>query len=255
MKLGVNVDHIATLREARGTLYPDPVLAALLAEYAGCDSIVIHLREDRRHIKERDVVFIKEAIKVPLNLEMSTDRDIVDFACEIVPDQATLVPEKRQELTTEGGLDLIKNYTKVKAVIEKLKKAGVRVSLFIDPFKKQIKAAKDLGANLIEINTAAFSLSKSSVPLAKEIKKIKQAAEFGEDLGFFVAAGHGLDYENLKEIVKIKQIRELNIGHSIICRSVFMGVVPAVEEMISLIKGKIKNGCGRRDRYNTNRKN
>lgn len=256
MKLGVNVDHVATLREARGTLYPDPVVAALLAEYAGCDSIVIHLREDRRHIKERDVVFIKEAIKVPLNLEMSTCRDIVDFACETVPNQATLVPEKRQELTTEGGLDLIKNHTKVKGVIKKLKKAGVRVSLFIDPFKKQIKAAKDLGADLIEINTAAFSLSASPASLVKEIKKIKEAAKLGESLGFFVAAGHGLDYENSKEIVKIKEIGELNIGHSIICRSVFIGITPAVEEMISLFnKGKIKNGFGRRDRYNPDRKN
>lgn len=238
MKLGVNVDHVATLREARGTFYPDPVVAALLAEYAGCDSIVIHLREDRRHIKERDVIFIKKAIKVPLNLEMSTYRDVVDFACEVMPNQATLVPEKRQELTTEGGLDLIKNHTKVKGVIKRLKKSGVRVSLFIDPLKKQIKAAKDLGADLIEINTAAFSLSKTPVSLAKESKKIKMAAKLGRDLGFFVAAGHGLDYENLKEIVKIKEIGELNIGHSIICRSIFLGMVPAVEEMISLFQVK-----------------
>ncbi len=236
VKLGVNVDHVATLREARGTLYSDPVVAALLCEYAGCDSIVIHLREDRRHIKERDVIFIKKAVKVPLNLEMSTCREIVDFACKITPDQATLVPEKRQELTTEGGLDLIKNYKKVKGVIRKLKKAGVRVSLFIDPFKKQIKAAKDLGADLIEINTGVFSLSTTPVSLRREIKKIKEAAKLGKNLGFFVAAGHGLDYENLKEIVKIKEIKELNIGHSIICRSIFIGIVPAVEEMISLIK-------------------
>jgi len=239
MKLGVNVDHVATLRQARNnTAYPDPVVAALLAEYAGCDSIVVHLREDKRHIKERDVTFIKEAVKIPLNLEMSTSKDIVDFACEVVPQQATLVPEKRQELTTEGGLDLIKNNKKVAKVIERLMKAKIKVSLFIDPSKKQIKAAKNLGVEIIEINTGAFSSTKTKVVLGKEIKKIKEAARFGKSEGFFVAAGHGLDYENLTEIVKIKEIEELNVGHSIICRSVFIGITQAVEEMISLLRIK-----------------
>ena len=239
MKLGVNVDHVATLRQARGnTVYPDPVVAALLAEYAGCDSIVVHLREDRRHIKERDVVFIKEAVKIPLNLEMSTSKDIVDFACKVVPQQATLVPEKRQELTTEGGIDLIKNNKKVSGVIKRLKKAGIRVSLFIDPLKKQIKVAKDLGTDIIEINTGAFSSTKTKAVLDKEIKKIKEAARFGKSEGFFVAAGHGLDYENLEKIIQIKEIEELNIGHSIICRSVFIGITQAVEEMIPLLKNK-----------------
>ena len=239
MKLGVNVDHVATLRQARGnTAYPDPVVAALLAEYAGCDSIVVHLREDRRHIKERDVVFIKEAVKIPLNLEMSTSKDIVDFACKVVPQQATLVPEKRQELTTEGGLDLVKNNKKVDRVIKRLMKAGIKVSLFIDPIKKQIKAAKDLGADIIEINTGAFFEAKNKISLNKEIRKIREAAKFGKSEGFFVAAGHGLGYENLGEIIKIKEVEELNIGHSIICRSVFIGVTQAVEEMISLFKSK-----------------
>ena len=239
MKLGINVDHVATLRQARdNTVYPDPVVAALLAEYAGSDSIVVHLREDRRHIKERDVIFIKEAVKIPLNLEMSTSKDIVDFACKVIPQQATLVPEKRQELTTEGGVDLIKNNKKVSGVIKRLIKAGIRVSLFIDPAKKQIKAAKDLGVENIEINTGAFASSKTKVVLAKEIKKIKEAAKFGKNQGLFIAAGHGLDYENLGEIVKIREIEELNIGHSIICRSVFIGLTQAVEEMISLVKNK-----------------
>jgi len=239
MKLGINVDHVATLRQARdNTVYPDPVVAALLAEYAGSDSIVVHLREDRRHIKERDVIFIKEAVKIPLNLEMSTSKDIVDFACKVIPQQATLVPEKRQELTTEGGVDLIKNNKKVSGVIKRLIKAGIRVSLFIDPAKKQIKAAKDLGVENIEINTGAFASSKTKVVLAKEIKKIKEAAKFGKNQGLFIAAGHGLDYENLGEIVKIREIEELNIGHSIICRSVFIGLTQAVEEMISLLKNK-----------------
>ncbi len=239
MRLGVNVDHVATLRQARNnTAYPDPVVAALLAEYAGCDSIVVHLREDKRHIKERDVTFVKEAVKIPLNLEMSTSGDIVDFACKVVPQQATLVPEKRQELTTEGGLDLVKNNKKVAKVIERLMKAKIKVSLFIDPVKKQIKAAKNLGIEIIEINTGAFSLAKTKAVLGKEIKKIKEAAKFGKSEGFFVAAGHGLDYENLGEIVKIKEIEELNIGHSIICRSVFIGITQAVEEMISLLRIK-----------------
>jgi len=239
MKLGVNVDHVATLRQARdNTAYPDPAVAALLAEYAGADSIVVHLREDRRHIKERDVIFIKGAVKIPLNLEMSISQDIVDFACKVVPEQVTLVPEKRQELTTEGGLDLIKNSKKVAKVISRLMKAGIKVSLFIDPLKKQIKAAKDLGIDIIEINTGAFSSTKTKAVLDREIKKIKQAEKFGKSEGFFVAAGHGLDYENLTKIIKIKEIAELNIGHSIICRSVFIGVTQAVEEMISLLKNK-----------------
>ena len=174
MKLGVNVDHVATLRQARGRTYPDPVIAALLAEYAGCNSVVVHLREDRRHIKERDVILVKKAVKIPLNLEMSTNKDIVAFARRLAPQQATLVPERRQELTTEGGIDLIKNYKKVSLSVEKLKQAGVRVSLFIDPIKKQIKAAKDLGVDIIEINTGKFSEAKSSASSANEIKKIKE---------------------------------------------------------------------------------
>ncbi len=236
MKLGVNVDHVATLREARGTVFPDPPLAALLCEYAGCDSIVVHLREDRRHIKERDVTLVKKALKVPLNLEMSTNREIVSFACQLKPQQATLVPEKRRELTTDGGLDLIKNYRKTAKVIEKLKKAKIKVSLFIDPIKKQLKAAKDLGVKIIEINTGKFSEAKTPLALNKELKKINQAAKFAKDQGFFVAAGHGLGYENVKKIIKIKEIVELNIGHAIISRSVFTGLVPAVEEMLDLIK-------------------
>jgi len=240
MKLGINVDRVATLRQARNDVaYPDPAVAALLAEYSGCDSIVVHLREDRRHIKERDVIFIKEAIKIPLNLEMSTSKSIVDFACKIVPQYATLVPEKRQELTTEGGLDLIKNKQKVSGVVKRLKKAGIRVSLFIDPAKKQIKIAKELGVNFIEINTGAFSSAKTKAIANKELKKISEAAKFSKNEGFSVAAGHGLDYENLAEIVKIGEIEELNIGHSIICRSVFIGINQAIDEMISLIKGKV----------------
>lgn len=238
MKLGVNVDHVATLREARGTSYPDPVVAALFVEYAGCDSVVVHLREDRRHIKERDVILIKEMIKIPLNLEMSVSKDIVEWALRIKPYQATLVPEKRKELTTEGGLNLLEksNYRKVERVVKQLQDAGIKASLFIDPQKRQIEQAKKVQAEHIEIHTGRFADAKSYVSRRKELKQIKEAAEVGEEMGFFVAAGHGLDYENVKEIVKIKEIKELNIGHSIICRSIFLGMVAAVEEMMGLIK-------------------
>jgi pyridoxine 5-phosphate synthase len=236
MKLGVNVDHTATLREARKTLYPDPVVAALCAEYAGCHSIVVHLREDRRHIKERDVILIKETIKIPLNLEMSINKDIVNFALKIKPHQATLVPERRQELTTEGGLNLVKNYRRIEKVVKKLKEKGIKVSLFIDPLKRQIERAKKMGVDIIEINTGKYSEAKKLKSIEKEWIKIKEAARCAKKCGLFVAAGHGLDYENVKKIVKIKEIEELNIGHSIISRSLFVGIVVAVEEMLSLLK-------------------
>lgn len=235
MKLGVNIDHIATLRQARGTSYPDPVVGALLCESAGANSIVAHLREDRRHIRERDILLIKQAIKIPFNLEMSINKDIVDFALNIKPPRATLVPEKRQELTTEGGIDLIKNYSKVEIAVKKMQQKGTRVSLFIDPVRAQLEKAKKIGADNIEFNTGKYSESKSPKGMAKEIKKIKDAANLAKKMGFFVAAGHGLDYENVKEIVKIKGIEELNIGHSIICRSLFVGMVAAVEEMLEMV--------------------
>lgn len=236
MRLGVNVDHVSTLREARGTFYPDPVEGALLAESAGCDSIVVHLREDRRHIKERDVICIKKRIKIPLNLEMSINKDIVEFARYIVPSRATLVPERRRELTTEGGINLIENYRKLRKPIEKLKEKGIKVSLFIDPVKKQIKVAKDLGADLIEINTGRYSEAKSPAALNKEIKKMKNAVAVAKKEGFSIAVGHGLDYDNVKEMIKMKEIEELNIGHSIICRSVFVGIMTAVKDMFDLIQ-------------------
>lgn len=238
MKLGVNVDHIATLRQARGVVYPDPVAVAMLCEYAGCDSVVMHLREDRRHIQDRDVFLLKEAIKVPFNLEMSVNKEIVDIALKLKPHQATLVPEKRQELTTEGGLDLVKGYKKVSVAADKLLKAGIAVSLFIDSQKRQIELAKKMGVRIIEINTGKFSEAKTPAAQNKELKKIKSAAVLAKSADLFVAAGHGLDYKNVKQIIAIKEIEELNIGHSIISRSVFVGIVAAVEEMIEIIKNK-----------------
>jgi len=236
MKLGVNVDHVATLRQSRGTAYPDPVVAALICEHAGCDSIVVHLREDRRHIRERDVLLIKEIIKIPLNLEMSTDREIVAFAAAVLPQQATLVPERRQELTTEGGLDLIRNRQKVELVVKKLKDSGIKVSMFIDPLKKQVLAAKELGADVVEFNTGKFSEAKTQSKIAHEINALRQAVQLARRHGFFIAAGHGIDYENIKTLTPIGGITEFNIGHAIICRSVFIGMVAAVEEMLTLIK-------------------
>ncbi len=240
MKLGVNVDHVATLRQARGTTYPDPVVAALLAEYAGCNSIVVHLREDRRHIQERDVALIKHTAKVPLNLEMSINKDIVAFAVAVKPFQATLVPERRQELTTEGGLRLEQQYKRVEVAVRKLQKAAVKVSLFIDPAKKAVKAARNLGVDLIEINTGRYSEAKTASASKRELKKIEAAADFAAEKGFLVAAGHGLDYENTRPILKIKPIEELNIGHSIVCRAVSVGLVAAVEEMVSLLESRTK---------------
>ncbi|MDD4954716.1 MAG: pyridoxine 5'-phosphate synthase [Candidatus Omnitrophica bacterium] len=242
IRLGVNIDHIATLRQARGTSYPEPAIGALLSEYAGCSSIVAHLREDRRHIKGRDILLIKKAIKVPFNMEMSINKDIVEFALKIKPEQSTLVPERRQELTTEGGIDIVNknNYKKVEKAVKVLKDGGVSVSLFIDPNEKQIENARKIGADMIEFNTGKYSEAKLAASIKKELLKIKKAAAFAKDLGFFVAAGHGIDYENVKEIVKIKEIEELNIGHSIICRSVFIGLVAAVEEMLGTIQSRRK---------------
>lgn len=238
MRLGVNVDHVATLREARRTFYPDPVIAALLCEYAKADSIVAHLREDRRHIKEKDLVLIKKLVKIPLNLEMSTNKDIVDFALHLKPYKATLVPERRQELTTEGGLNLQdeKVYKKVEKVVKKLRERKIKISLFVDPLIPVIKKAKKLEVEEIEINTGRYSEAKRASSIKKELEKIKKASLYAKELGLKVAAGHGLNYDNVKEIVKIKEIEELNIGHAIIAHAVFVGIPDAVREMLKLVK-------------------
>ncbi|MCF7916545.1 MAG: pyridoxine 5'-phosphate synthase [Candidatus Omnitrophica bacterium] len=235
IKLGINIDHVATLRQARFTRYPDPATAALLAQKAGCDSIVAHLRKDKRHIQEEDVFIIKDLIKIPFNLEMSVAKNIVAIAQKLKPAQATLVPENRAELTTEGGIDLRKNYKKVKQAIDKLRKKEIKVSLFIDPIKKQIKIAKDLEIEIIEINTGKFSQPQSAELQKKELARIRKAAAFAKENNLFVAAGHGLDYQNIKKIREVAEIEEFNIGHSIICESIFVGLAPAVKEMISLL--------------------
>lgn len=237
MKLGLNVDHVATIRQARLIDSPDPVAAAVCAQYAA-DSIVIHLREDRRHIQDRDLFVMKQAISIPLNLEMSINKGIVSAAIEAKPKQVTLVPEKRQELTTEGGINLVANFKKISKAIDKLQSAGIEVSVFIDPVKRQIDKAKQLNVKIIEINTGRYSESKTLLQKKKNIEKIKLAAIYAKKKGLFIAAGHGLDYENVFDIVKIKEIEELNIGHSIIARSLFVGLSLAVEEMKQLITRK-----------------
>jgi len=236
MKLGVNIDHVATLRQIRCASEPEPVLAGGICQAAGADSIVIHLREDRRHIKEQDLFLLKRIIKVKLNLEMSVAEDIVDIACKTFPDQATLVPEKRQEITTEGGLDVISYLYRVRRVCERLKKAGIQVSLFIDPEKNQISAAKRIGIKMIELHTGRYADAQTVHAREKYYKQLLAATRFAKSNGMTVNAGHGLNYKNVSRIAKIKGIEELNIGYAIICRAVIVGLQRAVKEMIALIR-------------------
>lgn len=234
-KLGVNVDHVATIREARKTVEPDPVEAASICEGAGCHSIVVHLRRDRRHINERDVGLLSKSVRTRLNLEMSAAEEIVGIACEIKPDQSTLVPENRAELTTEGGLNVSGAKPKLKRVIKKLKKSGIAVSLFIDPDKRQIDASKEVGADSVEIHTGEYANARSGRKMKSELEKVYECVRYAERLGLAVNAGHGLTYQNVKRIADIPGIEELNIGHSIISRAVLVGLDRAVREMLVLI--------------------
>lgn len=235
MKLGVNIDHVATLREVRRGLEPEPVFAALAVQSAGADSIVIHLREDRRHIKDRDLYLLKEVVKIKLNLEMSVAPQIVDIACKARPEQATFVPEKRQEITTEGGLDVVRNFKKIAQAKSKLEKNNISVSLFIDPEKKQIDAAKKLKVKMIELHTGRYAEAKTQEGQEKYFKEIAVATRYAKSRGLEVFAGHGLNYYNVSRIAKIKGIEELNIGYAIVCRAVITGIERAVREMKALI--------------------
>lgn len=234
-KLGVNIDHIATLREARRGIEPEPVFAALACESAGADSIVVHLREDRRHIKDRDLCLLKETVKTKLNLEMSIAPEIVGIACRVKPQQSTLVPEKRQELTTEGGLDVATNFKKVKEAVKKLQRQNITVNLFIDPDKRQIEAAKKTGAEMIELHTGRYAGAKSQKEQEKYFREIQAAVSYAKEKRLVVNAGHGLNYNNVARVARIKGIEELNIGYSIICRAVMVGLERAVKEMKALI--------------------
>lgn len=234
--LGVNIDHVATLREVRHGIEPEPVFAALIVQAAGADSIVAHLREDRRHIKERDLRMLKKAVKIKFNLEMSTQSDIVDIACQLRPDQATLVPEKRLELTTEGGLNVVSGLKKIKQVVGKLEKHGISTSLFIDPDKRQIKAARETGVGMIELHTGRYASAKNDKEQDRYFKEIKAAVRYAKGMHLDVFAGHGLDYYNVTRIARIEGIEELNIGYAIVCRAVLVGLERAVKEMQALMK-------------------
>lgn len=236
VKLGVNIDHVATLRQARKGSSPDPVSAALICRKAGCDSIVAHLREDRRHINDNDLQRLKLAFMNRLNLEMSVAYEIVDIACAIKPHQATLVPEKRKELTTEGGLDILRHKTRVKNAVRKISAAGSKVSLFIDPDKKQISVVPETGAEIIELHTGKYAAARTQSQKKVFLRELAQAASFARSLGLAVNAGHGLDYNNVWAVSRIPEINELNIGYSIICRSIFTGLESAVKEMLRLIR-------------------
>jgi pyridoxine 5-phosphate synthase len=234
-ELGVNVDHVATIRQARRTYEPDPVWAAALAELGGADGITVHLREDRRHIQDRDVRLLRETVSVKLNLEMACAAEIVDFACEVVPDQVTLVPEKRAEVTTEGGLDVVGQRDTVEAVVRRLGDRGIPVSLFLDPESEQIETGAQLGAGAVELHTGPYALAKGG-ERDGELLKLVDAGRQIRELGMTLHAGHGLNYLNVKEVAAIVDIRELNIGHSIISRAVFTGLERAVREMKALIQ-------------------
>jgi pyridoxine 5-phosphate synthase len=235
LHLGVNIDHVATLRQARGTDYPSPIEAALLAEQSGADSITLHLREDRRHIQDADLVAMQAAMNTHMNLEMAVTEEMLDIAIQTAPQDACLVPEKREELTTEGGLDVVGQPDKIKAACSRLREHDIRVSIFIDPDHKQLDAAKTAGAPVVELHTGAYADAPDSQQ-AYELERIVSAAIHASEIGLIVNAGHGLHYGNVKAIAKIPQIVELNIGHSIISQAVFDGLSKAVADMKSLMR-------------------
>ncbi len=235
-KLGVNIDHVATLRQARGGILIDPVEAATVCERAGVDSIVAHLREDRRHIQDRDIKLLIGKIKTKFNLEMSIAPAIIQIACNLRPDQVTLVPERRKELTTEGGLNVAANLKAVTAAVKTIEDCGIKVSLFIDPDQRQIAAAGKCGVKIIELHTGRYAIAEKPAQKEKFLYQLKRSVGYAQDLGLVVNAGHGLDYENVKPVAAIKGINELNIGYSIICRAIYSGLFKAVQEMKELTR-------------------
>lgn len=242
-RLGVNIDHIATLRQLRGTPYPDILEAARTVEKAGAQQITVHLREDRRHIQDADVIALKKNLKIDLNLEMSLSPEIVKIALRIKPTWVCLVPEKREEVTTEGGLDLKKNQKKISKLIRDFKKKKIRVSLFVEPDLKVIQLASELGADAVELHTGRYCMgmqkafgAKSASIAKKELERIREAARLGKNLGIHVNAGHGFDYQNVRPVVALDLIEEYNIGHAIVCRAAIVGLDRAVREMLSAIQ-------------------
>jgi len=237
-KLAVNVDHVATLREARRAIEPDPVIAAALAELSGAEGIIVHLREDRRHIKERDLYLLRQTVKTSLNLEMAATDEMVNIALDIRPDVVTLVPERREEVTTEGGLNVLGQMDSIVQATKRLQKAGILISIFVDPEPDQIRASKEkVGADMIEIHTGIYCDAKGE-ERERELKRILEAVDIAHGLGLIVKAGHGLNYFNIQPLVGIKEIYEFSIGHSIVARAVLVGFERAVREMVEIIKMK-----------------
>jgi pyridoxine 5-phosphate synthase len=233
--LGVNIDHVATVRNARGTIYPHPVLAAQLAEQAGADLITLHLREDRRHIRDEDVRLVRAVLQTRMNLEMALTEEMLAHALDILPQDVCLVPEHRAEVTTEGGLDVLRDPQYVGKYIQSLQNAGIRTSIFIDPDLAQIKMAHELGAPVIEIHTGRYADAKSRKEQQFELERVQEAAAFAASLGLVVNAGHGLHYHNVQAIAAIAEIEELNIGHALIAHAIFVGLKPAIAEMKALM--------------------
>ena len=241
LELGINIDHVATLRNARGTVYPDPLKAARLAEEAGADLITLHLREDRRHIKDADLLALRPLIKTRMNLECAVTPEMINIACQVKPHDVCLVPEKREEVTTEGGLDVVSHFDVVKAATTQLKNAGIRVSLFIDPEEKQIQAAKDAGATVVELHTGRYADLAGDQQI-QELERIRKAAQFGKRIGLRVNAGHGLHEDNVKPIAAILELSELNIGHAIVAEALFKGWQKAITDMKTLmVQGREKS--------------
>jgi pyridoxine 5-phosphate synthase len=234
LELGINIDHVATVRNARGTSYPDPLKAAQLAEAAGADLITLHLREDRRHIKDADLLALRPLIQTRMNLECAVTPEMLQIACRVKPHDACLVPEKREEVTTEGGLDVLSHFEVVKAATKQLQAAGIRVSLFIDPEDKQIQAAKDVGATVVELHTGRYA-DLTGAAQSRELERIRKAAQFAKSIGLRVNAGHGLNEQNVIPIAQIAELSELNIGHAIVAEALFKGWQKAITDMKSLM--------------------
>ncbi len=234
--LGVNVDHVATVRQARGINEPDPVTAAAFAELAGAECITVHLREDRRHIQDRDVEILRRTVKTRLNLEIAATEEMIGIALKLLPDCVTLVPEKREELTTEGGLDVVRLRSTLKEQVATLRQGGMLVSLFVDPDLEQVKASHRVGAQAIELHTGSYCEARDDASRKGELDKLETAIRAGKKLGLQVNAGHGLNYVNVREVVALGGIQELNIGHSIVARAVLVGMERAVREMVALLK-------------------
>jgi pyridoxine 5-phosphate synthase len=235
-RLGVNIDHVASVRQARRAKNPDPVHAAVLAELGGADGITVHLRGDRRHVQDRDVQVLRQTVRTRLNIEMATTQEMTHLALTVKPNQVTLVPERREELTTEGGLDVVLNSVQLRPIVKTLQEAGIDVSLFVDPELEQVKEAHKLDARAVELNTAAFCDAANARAREAALRKLTDAARLGRKLGLSVHAGHGLDYRNVAEVAALSEISELNIGHAIVARAVLVGMERAVREMLEAMR-------------------